>query len=128
MAKINKIDGNSLNPQNELAELLKSQFPQVFADGKIDGDKLKKALGEELDTNNERYGLTWAGKNECFRHIQETTTATLRISDLKFEISERREEKRISERRDLRSQISDLRKRAQIWNLRRREENLRFEI
>jgi adenine-specific DNA-methyltransferase len=78
MAKIHKIDGNSLNPQKELAELLKSQFPQVFADGKVDGDKLKKALGEELDTNNERYGLTWAGKNECFRHIQETTTVTLR--------------------------------------------------
>ena len=57
---------------------------------KIDGNKLKKTLGEELDTNNERYGLTWAGKNECFRHIQETTTATLKISDLKFEISKKR--------------------------------------
>ncbi|MBU1259677.1 MAG: site-specific DNA-methyltransferase [Planctomycetes bacterium] len=82
------MDGNSLNPQKELAEFLKSQFPQVFADGKIDGDKLKKALGEELDTNNERYGLTWAGKNECFRHIQETTTATLKIPDLKSQNSE----------------------------------------
>ncbi len=88
MAKIHKMDGNSLNPQKELAAFLKSQFPQVFTDGKIDGDKLKKALGEELDTNNERYGLTWAGKNECFRHIQETTTATLKSSDLKSKISE----------------------------------------
>jgi hypothetical protein len=43
-------------------------------------------------------------------------------------LKSQKEEKRISERRDLRSQISDLRKRAQIWNLRRREENLRFEI
>ncbi|MBN2019683.1 MAG: hypothetical protein JW749_05605 [Sedimentisphaerales bacterium] len=73
-----KMDGKSLSPQKELAELLKQQFPQVFAEGKVNPDKLKQALGEDLDTNNERYGLSWAGKNECFRHIQETTTATLK--------------------------------------------------
>ena len=75
---VQKMDGNSLSPQKELAELLKTQFPQIFAEGKVNPHKLKQALGEELDTNNERYGLTWAGKNECFRHIQETTTATLK--------------------------------------------------
>jgi adenine-specific DNA-methyltransferase len=73
-----KMDGNSLSPQKELAQLLKSQFPQIFAEGKVNPDKLKQALGEELDTNNERYGLSWAGKAECFRHIQEMTTATLK--------------------------------------------------
>ena len=73
-----KMDGNSLNPQKELAELLKSQFPQIFAEGKVNPDKLKQAIGEELDTNNERYGLSWAGKAECFHHIQETTTTTLK--------------------------------------------------
>ncbi len=88
MAKIHKIDGNSASPQKELAELLKSRFPEIFAEGKISPDKLKQTLGEELDTNNERYGLSWAGKSECFRHIQETTTATLKISDLKSQSSE----------------------------------------
>lgn len=73
-----RMDGSSANPQKELAELLKKQVPQIFAEGKVNPDKLKAALGEDLDTNNERYGLTWAGKNECFRHIQETTTATLK--------------------------------------------------
>jgi adenine-specific DNA-methyltransferase len=72
------MDGNSLSPQKELLELLKSQFPQIFAEGKVNPDKLKQALGEDLDTNNERYGLSWAGKTECFRHIQEMTTATLK--------------------------------------------------
>jgi len=72
------MDGKSLSPQKELGELLKTQFPQVFAEGKVNPDKLKQALGEELDTNNERYGLSWAGKAECFHHIQETTTATLK--------------------------------------------------
>jgi len=78
-AKIQRMDGNSLSPQKELAELLKAQFPQIFAEGKVNPDKLKQALGEDLDTNNERYGLSWAGKAECFRHIQETTTATLKL-------------------------------------------------
>jgi len=73
-----KMDGNSLSPQKELAQLLKTQFPQIFAEGKVNPDKLKQALGEDLDTNNERYGLSWAGKAECFRHIQEMTTATLK--------------------------------------------------
>jgi len=73
-----KINGNLLSLLNELAELLKTQFPQIFAEGKVNPDKLKQALGEDLDTNNERYGLSWAGKNEAFRHIQETTTATLK--------------------------------------------------
>jgi adenine-specific DNA-methyltransferase len=73
-----KMDGNSLSPQKELAELLKTQFPQIFAEGKVNPDKLKQALGEELDTETERYGISWAGKTECFRHIQEMTTATLK--------------------------------------------------
>jgi len=76
--KAERIDGHSLSPQKELSELLRCRFPEVFVEGKIDGDKLRQSLGEELDTNNERYGLSWAGKAECFRHIQETTTATLR--------------------------------------------------
>jgi adenine-specific DNA-methyltransferase len=75
---VQKMAGNSYNPQQELLGLLKSKCPAVFTEGKIDAGKLKQTLGEELDTNNERYGLTWAGKTECFRHIQETTTDTLK--------------------------------------------------
>ncbi len=77
-AIVHKMDGKSLSPQKELAELLKAQFPLVFSEGKVNPDKLRTALGEELDTDNERYGLLWAGKTDCFRHIQETTTATLK--------------------------------------------------
>ncbi|MDD5326895.1 MAG: site-specific DNA-methyltransferase [Phycisphaerae bacterium] len=77
-SKVRKMDGSSLSPQKELLKLLQQRFPEIFAEGKVNGDKLKQSLGEELDTNNERYGLTWAGKSECFRHIHETTTATLK--------------------------------------------------
>jgi adenine-specific DNA-methyltransferase len=75
---VRKMDGHSHSPQQELLALLEARCPEVFTEGKIDGGKLKQTLGEELDTNNERYGLTWAGKSECFHHIQETTTATLK--------------------------------------------------
>ncbi len=75
---VKKLRGNSHNPQQELLELLKTKCPEVFTEGKIDAAKLKQTLVGEIDTNNERYGLTWAGKAECFRHIQETTTATLK--------------------------------------------------
>jgi adenine-specific DNA-methyltransferase len=86
-----KMDGHSYSPQKELLELLRSKCPEVFTEGKIDAGKLKQTLGEELDTNNERYGLTWAGKAECFHHIQETTTATLkpiRNESVDFDTSE----------------------------------------
>ena len=76
--KAEKLDGKSFTPGKELIELIKKNAPQVFTEGKVNPDKLKQALGEDLDTNNERYGLSWAGKAECFHHIQETTTATLK--------------------------------------------------
>ncbi len=56
--KPDRVNGSSLSPQKELSELLKSRFPEVFVEGKIDAGKLRQSLGEDLDTNNERYGLS----------------------------------------------------------------------
>lgn len=77
MVKPQKINGESLNPQHELLTLLQKQCPEVFTEGKIDPAKLKATLGEAVEADGERYGLSWAGKSDCFRHIQELTTATL---------------------------------------------------
>lgn len=73
-----KMDGLSLNPQAELLALLKERAPEVFVEGRVDAAKLAATLGQAVSTDKERYGLNWAGKSECFRHIQEPTTATLR--------------------------------------------------
>lgn len=79
MAKQQKrLDGKSFSPHEELLALLQKQSPEIFTEGKIDCKKLKATLGESVDVNGERYGLSWAGKNDCFRHIQEPTTATLK--------------------------------------------------
>ncbi len=76
--KPTQLSGKSLNPQEELHTWLRNKLPEAFTEGKIDCQKLKATLGETVDTNGERYGLCWAGKSDCFHHIQEPTTATLR--------------------------------------------------
>jgi adenine-specific DNA-methyltransferase len=73
-----KMDGNSLDVRQQLLAVLKNETPQVFAEGKIDSAKLAATLGQDISGDKERYGLSWAGKNDCFRHIQEPTTATLK--------------------------------------------------
>jgi adenine-specific DNA-methyltransferase len=74
---ISPLDGNSIDPKTTLLARLMSETPEIFSDGKIDAQKLKTTLGEDVFTDNERYGLTWNGKTECFKKIQETTTNTL---------------------------------------------------
>lgn len=66
----------------DIAESLLAQLravsPQIFSEGKVDFTKLQAALGEHIDTNQERYGLTWAGKRDAFRNVQVPSVATLR--------------------------------------------------
>ena len=53
-------------------------FPEVATEGgKVDFDKLKRALGEHIDAGKERYGMTWPGKADCFKVIQTPSTGTL---------------------------------------------------
>lgn len=75
---MNKLNGHSTNHQEELLELLRSRFPEVFTeDNRVDVEKLRATLGEQVELSSERYGLSRAGKSDCFSEIQKTTTATL---------------------------------------------------
>lgn len=76
--KTQKMSGDSHNPQTELLAKLQMEMPEVFSEGKIDFSKFKATLGEDSMAEGERYGLSWAGKSDCFRQIQETTTNTLK--------------------------------------------------
>ena len=73
-----KVDLKSMSITDEQKARLKQLFPQVFNEDKIDFDKLRRTLGEEIDEGEERFGMTWPGKNECFRVIQEPSIATLK--------------------------------------------------
>lgn len=71
------MDGKSLNITEEKLNKLKEIIPEAFAENKIDWEKLKAALGEDIEFKNERYVLNWAGKSDAFRVLQSPTTATL---------------------------------------------------
>ena len=71
------MDGNSLTPQEEKLRQLKAILPEAFAEGKVDWDKLKATLGEDVHFSNERYVLNWAGKSDTFRVLQLSTKKTL---------------------------------------------------
>jgi len=71
------MDGKSLTPQELKLQQLKEILPEAFAEGKVDWEKLKATLGEEINFANERYVLNWAGKSEAFKVLQAPTTKTL---------------------------------------------------
>ncbi len=65
---------DSVPPVSALAELLRREAPHLFTEGRIDLGRLKAALGESAQQGSERYGLSWAGKGDCFRQIQQAWT------------------------------------------------------
>lgn len=72
------MDGKSLDITAIQREKLKELFPEAVSEEKIDWEKLRLSLGDEVVIANERYVLNWAGKSDAFRAIQTPTTATLK--------------------------------------------------
>ncbi len=73
-----KTDGSSKNIVQENVEKLKTIFPEIFTEGKVDFDKLKETLGEYVEDQEERYNFTWHGKSLARRMAQTPSTGTLR--------------------------------------------------
>lgn len=71
------MNGQSLSPHIEKLNLLKQILPEAFAEDKIDWEKLRAALGENINFSNERYVLNWAGKSDAFRIMQQPSMQTL---------------------------------------------------
>lgn len=72
------MNGASLNILDDNLGKLKALFPDVFSEGKIDFEKFKATFSDDINFNNERYVLNWAGKAEAFKVLQIPTTATLK--------------------------------------------------
>ncbi|HLU21633.1 MAG TPA: hypothetical protein VKZ77_04005 [Bacillaceae bacterium] len=68
----------SLDVTSEKIEQLKDIIPEAFTEGNLDLQKLKQIFGEQAETEQERYGLSWAGKSEAIKNIQTQSTGTLR--------------------------------------------------
>lgn len=74
-----KLDLSSADIAAEKRTELLRLFPEACTEGgKVDFDRLKRALGETVDPGRERYGLNWPGKADCFKTIQAPSLATLR--------------------------------------------------
>lgn len=57
---------------------LKSLFPTIVKEGKIDVEELKALLGEEIENSEEYYRFTWAGKSQARQEANKPSTGTLR--------------------------------------------------
>jgi adenine-specific DNA-methyltransferase len=71
------MDGLSQTPEQDKINALRQILPEAFSEGKIDWEKLKATLGENVNFSNERYVLNWAGKSDAFKVLQTPTTKTL---------------------------------------------------
>ncbi len=76
--EIKKLPLTSMDLKEHQLLKLKQLFPEVFTEGmKVDWEKLKLTLGEDVDTGKERYGMNFPGKADCFKTIQQPSIATL---------------------------------------------------
>ena len=80
MQKINPGDelAQSKDLINENIEKLKTLFPEIVTEGRIDFETLRDILGEEVETGEEYYRFTWAGKAQARREAHKPSTGTLR--------------------------------------------------
>ena len=72
------IDGMSMNLEQANMEKLRAVFPECFAEGKLDIDKLLALCGEYIGNDFEKYKFEWKGKAECLKLAQKRSTGTLR--------------------------------------------------
>lgn len=75
---MDKMDGMTMNIEQANVEKLKAVFPEVFADGKVDFDKLQGLLGHYIADDKEKYSFSWKGKADSLRLAQKRSTGTLR--------------------------------------------------
>ncbi len=75
---MDKMDGMTMDIEQENVEKLKEVFPEVFMGGKVDFDKLQGLLGHYIADDKEKYSFSWKGKADSLRLAQKRSTGTLR--------------------------------------------------
>jgi adenine-specific DNA-methyltransferase len=74
---MNKMEGTSLDLEKLNIEKIKELFPNVVTEGKVDFDKLRIILGDQIDDRVEKYQFTWNGKSDTIKLAQTPSTGTL---------------------------------------------------
>ena len=80
MRKLTAHDPETKSPDlvAENIEQLRTLFPEVFTEGRVDFDVLKQLLGGAVDERKEKYGLNWHGKRLARQLALTPSTGTLR--------------------------------------------------
>ncbi len=73
-----KMDGLSMNIEAEARERLRSVFPECFAEGQLDIDKLLTMCGEYITNDFEKYKFEWHGKGDAMKLAQRRSAGCLR--------------------------------------------------
>ena len=73
-----KLNGESKNIIQDNISKLKEIFPEIVTEDKIDFNKLRLVLGEDIDNGSEKYSFTWPGKSYAIKESQKTISGTLR--------------------------------------------------
>lgn len=72
------MDGLSMDLERANMDKLRAVFPECFAEGKLDIDKLLSLCGEYISNDFEKYRFEWKGKADCLKLAQKRSGGTLR--------------------------------------------------
>jgi len=64
-------------PTDERIAAIRAAFPEAVRDDRVNFDVLRRSLGDWVEPGPERFGLTWPGKADCMRVIQESSIGAL---------------------------------------------------
>lgn len=68
----------SFSITEDILRRIKEIIPAVFVEGKVDFEKLRVFLGDEVTSQSEKFGLQWMGKMSAVRNSQQIAEGTLR--------------------------------------------------
>lgn len=83
MKNLESVHESSESIKDELIFQLEKLMPEIFEEGKIDFEKMKNVLADNIDNSTERYSFTWNGKKKSMKLAQQPTTATLKPNKAK---------------------------------------------
>lgn len=72
-----KVNLTSSNLSEEKLLELRRILPEAFSEDKIDWDKLRTVLGDDVDARIEKFGFSWAGKSSAIKNVLIPSRATL---------------------------------------------------
>lgn len=72
-----RVAGESPSPLDKFIAELRLLAPQAFSEDRVDFEKPRELLADEVDEQSERFSFTWAGWRDTVAMLQTPTSATL---------------------------------------------------